>query len=60
MDMYISCDRLRLGEHRKTDVELLELGTLLRVVMREIDTVQRAGLVSSPIRRAFDLRAWSP
>ena len=39
MDMYISCGRLRLGGHRKTDVELLELGTLLRVVMREIDHV---------------------
>ena len=38
MDMYIRW-RLRLGGHRKTDVELLELGTLLRVVMREIDTV---------------------
>ena len=46
MDMYISWDRLRLGEHRKTDVELLELGTLLRVVMREIEHVHRAGLGS--------------
>ena len=44
MDMYISWIRLRLGKHRKTDVELLELGTLLRVVMREIDHVHRAGL----------------
>ena len=56
MDMYISCGRLRLGKHRKTAVELLELGTLLRVVMREIDHVHRAGLGSCeapPIRAEF-------
>ena len=46
MDVYTSEKRLRLGGHRKTDVELLELGTLLRVVMREIEHVHRAGLGS--------------
>ena len=51
MDMYISWIRLRLGGHRKTAVELLALGTLLRVVMREIEHVHRAGLGSAPIRR---------